>query len=342
MKKIKICAKKNQNKIRIDKFLINNIQKSISRNQIQNLNASGKIFVNQHVVKNNYKIHPLDIVEIEISNLPTLDPLEYRNIIAEKINIDILHEDEDVIVINKPAGMVVHPGCGNNKGTLIHGIKYHFQNSNLNDFDLYRCGLIHRLDKDTSGILIVAKNEFSKKYLFQQFYYKTIQREYRALIWGNILEEKGIISGFIGRDPKNRKRMTIFNNNESHNGKYSVTEYKVLERFNYLTYVSCKLKTGKTHQIRAHFKYLGHPLFHDSIYGGNKIFMKNKCSNQNIEFFKNCFKILPRQALHAVSLSFIHPKNGKCYFYCPLPKDFQDVLQKCRKYLYSKVPCKRR
>ncbi|WP_185860625.1 RluA family pseudouridine synthase [Blattabacterium cuenoti] len=332
MKKIKIIAKKNQKEIRLDKFLKCYI-KNISRNQIQKLTVSGQVIVNQHIVKKNYKIKPFDFVEIEISNIKILDHLEYKNIIAEKINIDILYEDEDVIVVNKPAGMVVHPGFGNERGTLIHGIKYHFQNSNLYNFDLYRSGLVHRLDKDTSGLLVLAKNEYSKKYLFKQFYSKTIQREYRALIWGNILEEKGIITGFIGRDPKNRKRMTIFRNSESHKGKYSITYYKVLERFKYLTYVSCNLKTGKTHQIRAHFKYLGHPLFHDSMYGGDKIFMKKKCSNKNIKFLKTCLKILTRQALHAISLSFIHPKNEKCYFYCPIPEDFKIVLQKCRKTL---------
>ncbi|QIK16529.1 RluA family pseudouridine synthase [Blattabacterium sp. DPU] len=330
MKKIKIIVDENQKEIRIDKFLKSNIE-NISRNQIQKLTISGKVLVNQHTVKKNYKIKPLDFVEIEISNIEILDHLEYENIIAEKINLNIIYEDEDVIVVNKPAGMVVHPGFGNEKGTLIHGIKYHFQNKNLNDFNLYRSGLVHRLDKDTSGLLVIAKNEYSKKYLFQQFNSKTIQREYRALIWGNLLEEKGIITGFIGRDPKNRKRMTLFKKNEYYKGKYSVTHYKVLERFKYLTYVSCNIKTGKTHQIRAHFKYLGHPLFHDSMYGGNKIFMKKKCSNKNIEFFKNCLKLLSRQALHAISLSFIHPKNGKCYFYCPIPEDFKIVLQKCRK-----------
>ncbi|WP_185871562.1 RluA family pseudouridine synthase [Blattabacterium cuenoti] len=330
MKKIEIIAKKNQQEIRIDKFLRKNIE-NMSRNQIQKLIFFGKVIVNQqYIVKKNYKIKPLDFVEIENSSIPILDNLEYKNIIPEKINLNILYEDEDILIVNKPAGMVVHPGFGNYKGTLIHGLKYHFQNSNLDEFDLYRSGLVHRLDKDTSGLLIIAKNEYSKKYLFQQFNLKTIQREYRALIWGNLLEEKGIITGFIGRDPKNRKRMTIFRKNESYKGKYSVTHYKVLERFKYLTYISCNIKTGKTHQIRAHFKYLGHPLFHDSIYGGNKIFMKKKCSKKNIEFFNTCLKILPRQALHSISLSFIHPKNEKFYFYCPIPEDFKIVLQKCR------------
>ncbi|BBA17421.1 RluA family pseudouridine synthase [Blattabacterium cuenoti] len=335
MKIIQIFVKKNQREIRIDKFLKKNIE-NISRNQIQKLISSKKVIVNQIFVKKNYKIQPLDFIKVQFYDIyPTLDYLEYENIVAEKINLHIIHEDEDLIVINKPAGMVVHPGFGHDKGTLIHGIKYHFQNSNLNDFNLYRSGLVHRLDKDTSGLLVIAKNEFSKEYLFQQFHSKTIQREYRALIWGNLSEEKGIITGFIGRDPKNRKRMTVFRTNEFCKGKYSysITHYQVLERFKYLTYVSCRIKTGKTHQIRAHFKYLGHPLFHDSIYGGHKILMKKKCSSQIIEFFRTCLKILPRQALHAISLSFIHPKHKKCYFYCPIPEDFKIVLNKCRKIL---------
>ncbi|WP_185862054.1 RluA family pseudouridine synthase [Blattabacterium cuenoti] len=326
--KYQIFSDKNQKEIRIDKFLKKYIP-NISRNQIQKIFFSEKVLVNQCIVKKNYKIKPLDFVEIEIITTPSLDHLEYKNIIAEKINLDIIHEDEDVIVVNKPAGMVVHPGFGNKKGTLIHGIKYHLINSNFNNFNLYRGGLVHRLDKDTSGLLVLAKNEYSQKCLFKQFHYRTIKRKYIALIWGNLLEEKGIITGFIGRDPKNRKRMTIFKNEECNKGKHSVTHYKVLERFKHLTYVSCNIKTGKTHQIRAHFKYLGHPLFHDSIYGGNKI-IKKKYSNQNIKFLNFCLKILQRQALHAISLSFIHPKNGKCHFYCPIPEDFKIVLQNCR------------
>ncbi|WP_185858439.1 RluA family pseudouridine synthase [Blattabacterium cuenoti] len=334
--KYKIFADKNQEEIRIDQFLKQKT-KNFSRNQIQKFVHSGKILVNQHIVKKNYKIKPLDLIEVKISDnlvsIPIVDHLEYENIYEKKMDLDIIYEDEDVIVINKPAGMVVHPGCGNEKFSLIHGIKYHLINSKSNHSNLYRVGLIHRLDKDTSGLLVLAKNELAQKCLFQQFYYRTIQRQYIALIWGDLIEEKGTITGFIGRDPKNRKRMTLFKDEKYYKGKYSITHYQVLERFKYLTYVSCHIKTGKTHQIRAHFKHLGHPLFHDSIYGGSRIFTNKKCSNKNREVFKTCLQILQRQALHAISLSFIHPKNRKCHFFCPIPEDFKKVLQTFRNKL---------
>ncbi|WP_185876740.1 RluA family pseudouridine synthase [Blattabacterium cuenoti] len=328
---ITIIAGNNQKEIRIDKFLKEHI-KNISRNEIQKHTNSGKILVNKKIVKKNYKVKPLDFIQAKIFKPPILDFLKYENINAEKIKINIIHEDEDIIVINKPAGMVVHPGFGNETGTLIHGIKYHFLNSKLNDFNLYRCGLVHRLDKNTSGLLVLAKNEYSQKHLSQQFYSRTIKRKYIALAWGDLLENKGTITGFIGRDPKNRKKMKILEEIYQNKGKYSVTEYKVLERFKYVTYVSCKIKTGKTHQIRVHFKHLGHPLFHDSTYGGNKIFMKKKCSNKNIKYLNNCLKILKRQALHAISLSFIHPRKEsiKCHFICPIPEEFKKVLEICR------------
>ncbi|WP_185869523.1 RluA family pseudouridine synthase [Blattabacterium cuenoti] len=329
IKIIKLFVKKNQKETRIDKYLKKNIH-NFSRNKIQKYIRSGKILVNKHIIKKNYKIKPLDLIELEIYMSSILDPLEYNNVVAEKMDINIIYEDEDIIVVNKPAGMVVHPGFGNENGTLINGIKYHFLNSKFTK--LYRLGLIHRLDKDTSGLLVLAKNEYSQKYLLKQFYSKTIIRKYIALVWGNLPKKKGIITGFIGRDPNNRKRMTIFNEVKN-KAKYSITHYKVLERFKYLTYVSCNLKTGKTHQIRAHFKYLGHPLFCDFTYGGDKIFYRKKCSRKNIEFFNICFKILQRQALHAISLSFIHPKERKCNFLSPIPVDFEKVLEKCRTLL---------
>ncbi|WP_185870417.1 RluA family pseudouridine synthase [Blattabacterium cuenoti] len=329
MSLFKFIANKDQKPIRIDKFLIQSIP-NISRNQIQKSTHSGKILVNQRIIKkNNYKIKPFDIVIAETISTPVLD-LEYRNIIEEKIPINILYEDEDIIVINKPAGMVVHPGFGHKKGTLIHGIKYHLKNFSHQKKFPPRLGLIHRIDKDTSGLLLIAKNESSQKGLFQQFFYKTIKRKYIALVWGTLQKEKGSITGFIGRDPKNRKRMILFQTPSK--GKYSITHYKVLEKFQNITYISCHLETGKTHQIRAHFKYLGNPLFNDSTYGGNQILMKKKFSKKNIEFFNKCLKILQRQALHAICLSFIHPNNKKKYhFTCPIPEDFQNVLQQCKK-----------
>lgn len=344
-KKIKIVVDKNEREIRIDKFLVKKIQ-NISRNQIQKASILGKILVNKKVInKKNYKVKPLDFIEIEIGPLHNdIINLEYKNILEEKMNLNILYEDEDLIVINKPPGVVVHPGYGNKKGTLINGIKYHLKKKQ-SEINLYRCGLIHRLDKYTSGLLVSAKNESSQKYLSEQFHKKTIKRKYIALIWGNINQEKGVISGFIGRDTNNRKRMTIYKQNKEKNlinkGKFSITHYKVLERFKYITYISCQLETGRTHQIRAHFKYVGHPLFNDSLYGGNKIFFKKKLSKKNRDFFNVCLNILQRQALHAISLSFIHPKNGIFHFSSPIPKDFKIVLSMCRNqfYYYNNVPC---
>ncbi|AWU39151.1 pseudouridylate synthase [Blattabacterium punctulatus CPU2] len=322
IKKFSFLLKKNQKSIRIDKFLMKSIQ-NISRNQIQKAANLGKILVNKRFVKKNYQIKPFDFIEIEISYLPILD-LEYKNIIAEKIPLDIIHEDEDIIVVNKKPGMVVHPGIGNENGTLIHGIKYHLKNNNKL---LYRLGLVHRIDKDTSGLLVLAKNEYAQKFLFQQFISKTIKRKYIALVWGDLKNEEGTITGFIGRDPKNRKRMTLFKK-DFYRGKYSITHYKVLERFKYITYISCNLETGKTHQIRAHFKYLGHPLFNDVIYGGNTIL--KSFSKKKFKFLKICLNILKSQALHAISLSLIHPNNGKYNFTSPIPEDWKKVIQKFR------------
>ncbi|AER40777.1 MAG: RluA family pseudouridine synthase [Flavobacteriales bacterium] len=333
LKKFSFSAEKHQKSIRIDKFLRQYIQ-NVSRNKIQKAVYSGKILVNQRIIKKkNYKIKPFDFIEAEIYSYSTpivVVDSEYRNIIAERIPLNIIHEDEDILVINKPAGMVVHPGFGNEKGTLIHGVKYHLKNNK----ELYRLGLVHRIDKDTSGLLVLAKNEQAQKCLFQQFISKTIKRKYIALVWGNLQKEKGTITGFIGRDPKNRKRMTVLKK-DFDRGKYSITHYKVLERFKYLTYVSCNLETGKKHQIRAHFKYLGHPLFNDFTYGGNKIIMKKNISRKHIEILKKCLNILKQQALHAISISFIHPSNRKCHFTCPIPKDWKKLIQECReKFLY--------
>ncbi|WP_185873765.1 RluA family pseudouridine synthase [Blattabacterium cuenoti] len=322
IKKFKFFLNKNQKLIRIDKFLKKLIP-NISRNQIQNATYSGNILVNKHLIKKNYKIKPFDIIDAEIHYPIDLDP-EYKNIIAENIPLNIIYEDEDILIINKPSGIVVHPGIGHKTGTLIHGIKYYLNNPNL-----FRSGLIHRIDKDTSGLLIVAKNEQSQKYLLQQFLSKTIQRKYIALVWGNLKKKNGTITGYIGRDPKNRKRMKLFKK-YFHKGKYSITHYKVLEKFKYITSIYCYLETGKTHQIRAHFKYLGHPILNDYIYGGNKI--KN-IEKKQIKFLKNYLKFFNRHALHAISLSFIHPKKGKCNFTCSIPEEWKKLLEKFRKKL---------
>ncbi|WP_185850906.1 RluA family pseudouridine synthase [Blattabacterium cuenoti] len=333
IKKFQFFAKKNQYSVRIDKFLTQSIQNT-SRNIIQKATDLGKVLVNKYPIKKNYKIKPFDIVEAEIYYPSILDP-EYKNILAEEIYLNIHHEDDDILVINKGEGMVVHPGYGNKSGTLIHGIKYYLKNNDK----LYRFGLVHRIDKGTTGLLVLAKNEYAQKYLLKQFFSKTIKRTYLALVWGDLQKKEGTISGFIGRDPKNRKRMTLKKKNFP-NGKFSITHYKVLERFKYMTFVSCNLETGKKHQIRVHFKFLGHPLFNDSTYGGNKILMKKKLSNNYRIFFQKCFNFLnsKRHALHAVSLSLIHPKNDKLHlFTCRIPKDLEEILHYLRNN-YNKVP----
>ncbi|WP_185864942.1 RluA family pseudouridine synthase [Blattabacterium cuenoti] len=316
--------KKDKKIIRIDKFIQKKLTK-FSRNQIQKYIKLGKITVNNSVKKNNYKLKKFDSIIIkDIQNIKKEEDL--KKITAEKINFNIIYEDNDILIINKPSGMVVHPGYGNKNGTLIHGIKYYLIS---NFHNLYRGGLIHRLDKNTSGLIIIAKNNFSQNFLIEQFSSRNINKEYLALVWGNLLNDRGTISGFIKRDPNNRIRMI---NHDKNFGKYSITTYKVLKRFKYLTYISCKPHTGRTHQIRVHFKYLGHPLFSDPLYNGKKIFFIKKISNKDKLLLKYCMQILQRQALHARYISFIHPRNHEKYsFLCPIPKDFNKVIQICKK-----------
>ncbi|WP_185882343.1 RluA family pseudouridine synthase [Blattabacterium cuenoti] len=322
MKKFKFCVQYTQLLIRIDKYLTQYI-KDISRNQIQYAIKSGNILVNNKRIKNNYIVKPCDCIEGKIN--PYIEfQIEYNNLHGENIPINIIYEDEDLAVINKPAGMVVHPGIKNLTSTLINGIIYHFK-QNIN---LYRCGLIHRLDKDTSGLLVIAKNESSQRSLSKQFFHKTVTRKYIALVWGNLKYKQGTISGFIGKDPKNRIKMKLFNK-FAMGRQYSITHYKVIERFKYLTSIICRLETGKTHQIRTHFKFVGHPIFNDKIYGGNKIPIPT--SNQDIAFFKSCLNILNRQALHSFYLSFVHPTNKKlCSFTCHIPNEWNLLLKQCR------------
>ena len=320
----KIVVDKGQSLLRIDKFLVNRIENT-SRNKIQNAADSGSILVNDKPVKSNYKVKPNDIISIVL----TFPPREIE-IIPQDIPLNIVFEDNDVIVLNKTAGMVVHPGYGNYTGTLVNALTFH-----LKDFinTETRPVLVHRLDKDTSGIMVVAKNELALSKLSKDFFDRNIDRKYNALVWGDLENDEGTITGHIGRNLKNRKVMDVFP--EGDHGKHAITHYKVLERFRYVTLVECKLETGRTHQIRAHFKYIGHPLFNDSEYGGDRI-LKGTTFSKYKQFMDNCFEILPRQALHAKSLGFKHPRtNKKLFFDSELPEDLGRVIEKWRNYISS-------
>ena len=311
-----------QEPLRVDKFLMNFIENA-TRNKIQQAIKAGNVLVNDEVVKSNYKVKPLDVVRVVLAHPPHENLL-----VAEDIAIDIVYEDEEVIVVNKPAGMVVHPGHGNYSGTLVNALIYHFENLPKNSNE--RPGLVHRIDKDTSGLLVVAKTEFAMANLAKQFFDRTTERLYLALVWGNLEENEGTIEGNIGRSFKNRLQMDVFP--EGDFGKYAVTRYKVIERFSYVTLVQCKLETGRTHQIRAHFKYIGHPLFNDERYGGHRI-LKGTTYTKYKQFVDNCFKILPRQALHAKTLGFTHPKTKEnMLFDSGLPEDMQKCIEKWRNY----------
>ena len=311
-----------QEPLRVDKFLMNFIENA-TRNKIQQAIKAGNVLVNDAVVKPNHKVKPLDVVRVVLTHPPHENLL-----VAEDIAIDIVYEDGEVIVVNKPAGMVVHPGHGNYSGTLVNGLIYHFENLPKNSNE--RPGLVHRIDKDTSGLLVVAKTEFAMANLAKQFFDRTTERLYHALVWGNLKEEEGSIEGNIGRSLKNRLQMDVFPDGDF--GKHAVTHYKVIERFSYVTLVQCKLETGRTHQIRAHFKHIGHPLFNDERYGGDRI-LKGTTYTKYKQFVDNCFKILPRQALHAKTLGFTHPNTKKhMSFDSILPDDMEKCLEKWRNY----------
>ncbi len=311
-----------QEPLRVDKFLMNFIENA-TRNKIQQAVKAGNVLVNESVVKSNYKVKPNDVVRVVLAHPPHENLL-----VAEDLPIDIIYEDDDVIVVNKVAGMVVHPGHGNYSGTLVNGLIHHVENLPKNSNE--RPGLVHRIDKDTSGLLVVAKNENAMRKLALQFFEKTTERLYYALVWGNIEEEEGTITGHVGRSLKNRLQMNVFPDGEF--GKHAVTHYKVIERFSYVTLVECKLETGRTHQIRAHFKYIGHTLFNDARYGGNQI-LKGTTFTKYKQFVDNCFKVLPRQALHAKTLGFVHPTTNKMMrFTSELPEDFKGCLEKWRNY----------
>lgn len=318
-------AEKGQQPLRIDKYLMNFIENA-TRNKIQAAAKNGSIYVNDVPVKSNYKVKPFDVIRVLFEHPP------YENLLTpENISLNIVYEDNDLLVVNKEAGMVVHPGHGNYSGTLINALIYHFDNLPNNSSN--RPGLVHRIDKDTSGLLVIAKNEETMTHLAKQFFDKTSEREYVAIVWGNMEEDEGTIEGNIGRHPKNRLQNTVFYGDDEDKGKPAVTHYKVLERLGYVTLVSCKLETGRTHQIRVHMKHLGHTLFNDERYGGEKI-LKGTTFTKYKQFVENCFKVLPRQALHAKTLGFTHPKTGKFMrFDSEIPQDMQQCIEKWRHYV---------
>ncbi|MGO4821289.1 MULTISPECIES: RluA family pseudouridine synthase [unclassified Flavobacterium] len=311
--------------LRIDKYLMGLIQNA-TRNKIQTAANDGNIFVNDATVKSNYKVKALDVVRVMLTHPP------YENhIIPEDIPLNIVYEDDALLLINKEPGMVVHPGHGNYTGTLVHALAHHFDNLPMNSSE--RPGLVHRIDKDTSGLLVIAKTEAAMTHLAKQFEAKSSEREYVALVWGNVAEDKGTIEGNLARHLKDRMQMAVFADPEI--GKPAITHYKVLERFGYVTLISCQLETGRTHQIRAHLKHIGHPLFNDERYGGHLI-LKGTTFTKYKQFIDNCFKVLPRQALHAKTLGFVHPTTKEMMrFDTELPQDFQDCIEKWRGYSKS-------
>ena len=313
-----------QTKLRIDKFLFTRMENT-SRTRIQNAASAGNILVNNNPVKPSYRIKPDDIVQIVLPNPP-----REIELIPENIPINIVYEDEDVIVVNKEAGMVVHPGYGNYRGTLVNALMWHFKDLPLFSTGELRPGLVHRIDKDTSGILVIAKNELSLNRLSKQFYDHTCDRKYIALVWGLPEPPSGTITGNVGRSIRDRKIMQVFPDGSQ--GKPAITHYRVIEDLGYISMVECKLETGRTHQIRVHFSYIKHPIFNDEVYGGDQILKGTTFAKYQL-FVRNCFKILPRQALHAKSLAFDHPVTRKrLSFDSDLPEDMKQVIEKWRNY----------
>jgi 23S rRNA pseudouridine1911/1915/1917 synthase len=320
----KFVAEKGQNPLRVDKYLMNYIEKA-TRNKIQKAAKSGNIYVNEVAVKSNYKVKAGDVVQVMFKH----PPYEFL-LTPEDIPLDVVFEDDTLLVVNKPAGMVVHPGHGNYSGTLINALVYHFENLPNNSSD--RPGLVHRIDKDTSGLLVVAKTEQAMTHLSKQFFDKSSEREYVAIVWGNVEEDEGTVEGNIGRHPKNRLQNTVYEGEDAEKGKPAVTHFKVLERFGYVTLISCKLETGRTHQIRVHMKHIGHTLFNDERYGGDRI-LKGTTFTKYKQFVENSFKVLPRQALHAKTLGFVHPRTQKWMsFNTEIPQDMQDCIAKWENY----------
>ncbi len=320
----RFVADKGQEMIRVDKFLVDRMQKT-SRNRIQQAADAGCVIANGKPVKSSYKVKPGDCVSIVMDR-----PRYELEIIPEDIPLDIVYEDESLLVVNKPAGLVVHPGHGNYSGTLVNALAWHFKDNPDYDVSDPRLGLVHRIDKDTSGLLVVAKTPEAKTHLGNQFFHKTTKREYVAVVWGDFPEKTGTITGNIARNPRNKLQMCVTGDPEV--GKHAVTHYSVIESFGYVTVVKCVLETGRTHQIRVHMLSQGHPLFNDARYGGDRI-LKGTTFAKYRQFVENCFQTCPRQALHARTLGFVHPVTGKQMdFECPIPDDMTQLIEKWRVY----------
>ena len=324
----RVVVDKGQSQVRVDKYLFERLVNS-SRNRIQKAADAGLIMANGTPVKSSYKVKPCDVLTV------MMDRPRYDNdIIPEDIPLDIVYEDNDLMVVNKPAGLVVHPGCGNYHGTLVNAIAWHLKDNPKYDPNDPQVGLVHRIDKDTSGLLVVAKTPDAKTHLGLQFYNKTTKRKYNALVWGVVENNEGTIEGNIGRNPKDRMQMAVLS--DPAQGKHAVTHYRVLERLGYVTLVECVLETGRTHQIRVHMKHIGHTLFNDERYGGNEI-LKGTHFSKYKQFVNNCFETCPRQALHAMTLGFVHPRTGEeMFFTSPLPEDMTNLIDKWRNYISNR------
>ena len=324
----RVVVDKGQSQVRVDKYLFERLVTS-SRNRIQKAADAGLIMANGKPVKSSYKVKPCDVLTV------MMDRPRYDNdIIPEDIPLDIVYEDNDLMVINKPAGLVVHPGCGNYHGTLVNAIAWHLKDNPRYDPNDPQVGLVHRIDKDTSGLLVVAKTPDAKTHLGLQFYNKTTKRKYNALVWGIVENNEGTIEGNIGRNPKDRMQMAVLS--DPAQGKHAVTHYRILERRGYVTLVECVLETGRTHQIRVHMKHIGHTLFNDERYGGNEI-LKGTHFSKYKQFVNNCFETCPRQALHAMTLGFVHPRTGEeMFFTSPLPEDMTNLIDKWRNYISNR------
>jgi 23S rRNA pseudouridine1911/1915/1917 synthase len=327
--RLTIVADKGQEPYRIDKFLMNRIE-GATRNKIQQAIEAERVLINDKPIKSNYKVKAHDRIVVYESRLP-----ETTDIIPENIPLDIVYEDDELMIINKPAGIVVHPGSGNKSGTLINGVAYYLKEEDpkISEDTLQRFGLVHRIDKNTSGLLVIAKTPKAMTHLAKQFFNHTVHRRYVALVWGD-LDAEGTIIAHVGRHQRFRKMFTAYPDGE--HGKDAITHYKVLEKFNYVTLVECRLETGRTHQIRVHMQYIGHPLFNDDTYGGDRI-VKGTVFSKYKQFVDNCFALCPRHALHAQQLGFIHPATGKeMLFEAALPTDMDSLINKWRGYIQHK------